>query len=315
MESPYAKKLAELFEVLRKSRGVTQEDFVHDVVSLRQYRRYLRGDSIMSYPVMVELSKRLSLTAKHVIEQLDKERLVEAKKVDNFYNALVTNDFEKARKLGDELFLDELYDDDNRLLYLHTLDLFKFLEKRISKSEHLEHTLKLINYPSILSKSIITPIEVLVLGALLRLHTPEERKKIARFIDDLSQNDAFLYGYSNYHTVVLSMFALARYYGFNGEYQKVLRVCDTSIEICDRYKLLYLLPNFYYYRALAYDFLDKDNLRDQALFQLFSALYTENKPQRVKLFSKLLKKDFDIDFQAWVLEYMQNQFKLKGDFL
>jgi transcriptional regulator with XRE-family HTH domain len=67
-----SKELINHFERLRIARGgLSQLDFIEGIISITQYRRYLKGDSKLPFRVIVELSNRLGLKYDYVLDQID----------------------------------------------------------------------------------------------------------------------------------------------------------------------------------------------------------------------------------------------------
>ena len=60
---------------LRDDRNMSQGDFLHNIVSMRQYRRYLSGESTMSYTILDQLAKRLDFDAELIIMELEAKKI------------------------------------------------------------------------------------------------------------------------------------------------------------------------------------------------------------------------------------------------
>ena len=70
-----SREISLFIEKLRAYRNLTLEEFLHDIVSIRQYRRYLSGDSTLSYLILDNLATRLGFSAEYVIMELETEKI------------------------------------------------------------------------------------------------------------------------------------------------------------------------------------------------------------------------------------------------
>ena len=116
-------------EKLRSLRNITQEDFLHDIVSLRQYRRYISGDSTISYSILEKLSKRLGFEANFIITELETEKVNQTLLVNDLYNLVANKQFDRVNKLLTEIDEKHLLSENNKLLYRHSINLLRIKRK------------------------------------------------------------------------------------------------------------------------------------------------------------------------------------------
>ncbi|MFU8787237.1 MAG: helix-turn-helix domain-containing protein, partial [Candidatus Izemoplasmataceae bacterium] len=158
MINQFSKEFALFFEKLRLSRNLTQEQFTKDVVSMRQYRRYIRGECLIPQYVVNKLSIRLGFKPEHIISEFDSERIRESSMVSSFYNAVANQDYVKVKQYMKSITYDRLLDDQNKLLYNHSVNYYKHAVGKISDEEITKITMDALNYKTILKNSVFSPV-------------------------------------------------------------------------------------------------------------------------------------------------------------
>ena len=94
-----SKELSNYLERIRTARNISQELFTNGITSLRQYRRYLSGESDIPFQVIDQLCDRLGIQTINLIRELETARIQESKDVDAFYNFVVYNNHEEINRL------------------------------------------------------------------------------------------------------------------------------------------------------------------------------------------------------------------------
>jgi len=77
-----SKELCNYLERLRSARNMSQESFTTGITSLRQYRRYLSGESDLPFQVIDQLCDRLGIQTINLIRELETARIEESKEID-----------------------------------------------------------------------------------------------------------------------------------------------------------------------------------------------------------------------------------------
>ncbi len=144
------------FEKLRSLRNITQEDFLHDIISLRQYRRYLSGDSTISYSVLEKLSKRLGFETNFIIAELATEKVKQTIQVNDLYNMVANKQFGRVNQQLTQIDEKHLLSDNDRLLYHHSLIILEFLKGKASELITINKTKKLFDYEKLLKKRVLS---------------------------------------------------------------------------------------------------------------------------------------------------------------
>ncbi|MDO9629243.1 MAG: helix-turn-helix transcriptional regulator [Acholeplasmataceae bacterium] len=301
-----SEELCSYLERIRSARNISQEIFTNGIVSLRQYRRYLNGESDIPFQVVDKLSEKLGIQTINLLSEIEATRYEETKKVDKFYNAVVN--YSKNDVLNLISYFENLpfIDPENKLLYLHGVSLHMLLTNQVTRGETVQKNKELINYPLIFKKSIITLNEMVILSSILDYsEDPVDAEEISTRLKAYLQNRSFVLGTGHEPIFNLVLFRLARYSGKNNLFDDVISYCNMGIERNHSQKFYYLLDYFYYYSSLAYYQLGDMVNYEIMLVKCFNILHTEGNEKKIEKFALMIYEDFNIIFNDFVVNYYQ----------
>ncbi|MFW5865059.1 MAG: helix-turn-helix domain-containing protein [Candidatus Izemoplasmataceae bacterium] len=303
MLDQFSREFTLFYEKLRKSRNFKQEEFTQDIVSVRQYRRYLKGESVIPQYVANQLAERLGFNPDYIMKEFNSDRVQEREMVVEFYNAAANKDLQNLKRLRRKIKRKEIIDPQNKLLYDYAIECDRWLRNKITAEDMVENVKSLINYPKVLNNNVFSSNEMLIFSSFFTLKAFNEKDKVAEKIQEyiLSVN---LYTTENTVQIILASFQLAKYYGMVGSYKKVLKLTKKIIDYSKTKKSYYLLDYFYYYSALANYRIDKIEEFKKDLSKCFCILAADDNEAKMTKFKNYVEKDFDINFKAFVLDYL-----------
>ncbi len=299
-------ELSNYLEKIRYGRKLTQEDFVDGVVSLRQYQRYRSGECEIPYEKIEAFANKLGIPSRKLINQFEQAKNIQAKLLNQFYNAVANRDYENIQDLKNEIAKDVIIDEEKKTYFNHALILDDFIQKRISEDEAFEKTMNLIDYPEILKQDYFTDIEVLILSSLLNYLKLPRRNTLLQRLTDLFDNESSIMsgGYDDVmHALILMR--LSKSHGIVKNFSEVIRFCDLGISKGMERKTYHLWEYFYYYKALAYFRLEDYVNYEDSLFRCYNVLHMEGNKKKIELFTGYIEKDFNINFHNFVLNYLK----------
>lgn len=305
MDSNYSKELAMFFDTIRYQRGLTQLDFVEDIISIRQYRRYLSGESKMTQDVINQLSRKLGFKPEHIILDFEASRINEMKLLIQFYNATVNYDWDKQKIYAERLEKTEIVDPYNKLFLKYTYEMKKYYEKKITEPEFVKNASLIIDYPNILKRDILSAFEIVTLATLLTFKSFDGKEVVASRIKTLLENPQHMISGDNSSLIYTCMVRLSTYYGIQERFQDVIDICLVGVENTLEHNSFYLLDYFYYNLSLAYHYLNQIELRDAYIYKLFIVLETAINEAKYKKFKNLVESDYDIKFEDFIHAYMK----------
>jgi len=287
-----SREIALFIDKLRSFRNISQEDFLFDIISMRQYRRYMNGDSTLSYVILDKLAKRLGFTAEYIIMELETEKAKQTKSVYDLYNYVVSNNLEKAKELF--LIIDErhLISENDILLFKHSKHMFDYFIKISSELVTINRSKELIDFDNLLKKKALTTSELLVLVSFFNLESFKEIDQIAEKIALYLQNNITIVSGHNIRVLVLVLKELSRYFSIIENYERMLYYAEEGIRYSKLMKSYYLLETLYYFSAAAYHKLNQVNHRDESIFKCLSLLNMEGIQEKIDKYKKLFEVRF-----------------------
>ncbi|MFA5470660.1 MAG: hypothetical protein WC219_01250 [Acholeplasmataceae bacterium] len=295
-------------EQLRSARNISQLSFVEDVVSLRQYRRYLKGESDIPFNIVHQLTAKLGMKTDNILREFEVAKIEETKKMNKLYNYVVNYAFNEFNILKKELSEDHIIESSNLLLFKHTIIISDYYQKKINIHQVKEMNVDLINYPQILDQGILNTIELLILTFLIDVVSLDEQKRIIEKIYKYVNDEKMIISGGNEKVLTLILARLAKYSGILQSFEQVIKFCDVGIERNKTLFSYYLMDYFYYYKSLAYHKLGDQKNYENSLNKVFNILEFEGNENKMKKFIKLINEDYDIDFKHYVLDlYKKNE--------
>lgn len=298
--------LIDYFEMLRVARGgISQVDFIGGIISMTQYRRYLKGDAKLPFRVIVAFSNRLGLKYDYVLDQIDFTKNAERRLITRLMNAIVTYNYKEFDTIIAELDHSYFIQSDNKLIFDYILVLSDLFRNKVSKELSLYKLKKLIDYPNILTKKkILSVAEFMILGEITTL-IPIDEQAIAlnRLKEILTKPKDVVVG-NNEKMVIMLLVRIIKTLGISKQFDDALYYCLKGINICRAVHTNYSLDYLYYYAALCYHESGKVIDRDNMIFATIMAANVERDSHNAAKFAKLIEKDFNII----ISDFMKSRF-------
>jgi len=281
---------------LRLERDLSREDLCNNIMSLSQYKRYLRGDTSIPNRKLILIADKLRFSINELHILFSRKYDIDKNKVLHLYKLVHEQKVEEAYKLGRQLgkasfisnYTTQMYDF-CMLILQHSLNL-------VSDIHVLGLYSKLIDYPNCIQKSSFNMIEISTLIQIVNLSAKSGDFEAANFLYDILSNDNFSLSSSDKSSYLPSVYSnLAKILGMQEDFTKVLEITNKGIEYCKLNSRTASLPNLFFYNALAHLVL---NQREQALIsakKTFMLIYIESNTEKFETFKNLFEKQFDME--------------------
>ncbi len=296
--------LMNYIERLRYSRNMTQEEFLHDIVSPRQYQRYRNGENDVPMECIEKLSEKLGVATRKLFLDYEQEKYIEKETVEEFYNSVVYKNFGVTKTLIKHFKKYDFLDNSNKEIFEMAITLNEYLLNNMSKSDFIRGVSRLINYENVLKYKVLRDVEIIGL-MLIYQHGNDQKGEIIEVIKRMNENqDLFLSGQS-FFVLILFIYYIALDYGKNENYSKAEDYSLRGIRLLKKKHSNYCLYLFYYQLALVkHHSNDKEEFEKyvyKCIIQLKSMhndeLYNEMKLQ--------IKKYTNLDSDIFLSNYLQ----------
>lgn len=299
-----SKELSTYLERLRSARGISQYNFIEDVVSIRQYRRYLRGESDIPFQVVNQLSEKLGVNADLLLREFEIAKFEESSKMYDLYSYAANYAHDDFKKLAKEISPEHIIDANNKLIYNYSFLMHNYFQNLVSPDDTLKQMSQFINYPRILNQLMLTHTEMLILSNLLDFIDEKEHSDIIEKLQNSLDKSIIILSGGNHRATSIVLVRLAKYFGMRGQYNDVIKYCNVGIDFMVQRSSLYSLDYFHYYSALAHFKLNDLVKYEESLVNCYFVLQVEGNPNKTKKFTSLIQKDFGIDLNQFVIYYL-----------
>ena len=287
-------EFAQFIDELRNSRSITREDFVDGVVSLRQYYRFIKGESSLKNESINALLEKLEISSMFAYEKFRRKTDNNYSNLINVYNELYKNNYDEAEQLFNTIILSDLSS-------LSNIKIYDFLKikldkqfKRISKKESVERILTMMDYPNILNKDTLSFIE---LSCIIFVQDDLIKKgdyRIASYTYDILSKEEELQTTEHKDYILPFQISTIKSLGKIGKYKESLNMSEKLIEEFEVYTALNIYASGIYFKAMNERNLYKDERYKTTLIKLFCLLKSQKNKQFGNEFKDLINKHFNI---------------------
>ncbi len=295
--------------MLRYSRFMTQADLVDGIISLRQFRRYLNGTYRIPQYVINEFSYKLGFKPAYLILEFESARIKETQSLNEFHNHIVNGNYAFAQSMLQEGYFKFVFDQNNEKIFKYSLILLNYYTKKITESDAIYQTKKLVNYEKVLKNTVFSSTEMIILTSLMSYPHFDEKDKVAKLIEFHIDNPNLIISGHNSKMLLLCIHQLTEFYGINQNYDSVINYSKRGVDIALKTKSNYLLVDFYYFLSLAYFAINDLENYQSSLFKCYGILYAESNPSKIKKYYQLIEDDFNIDFDKFITSYINQKNK------
>lgn len=158
-------RLTKLLDELRHSKQIKVSDFTHDVISERNYRRYINEEQSLPFNVLVELVNKLNMQMGDFLIYALNKTAVDFQQEIYLEHYIQTGQLEEADKLFEEMD-HESYQTHIGSLYLPILiQKYFYLKKQLPKDAYVSYALDRIDLTTLSKQQVIDRqhLEVLIL--------------------------------------------------------------------------------------------------------------------------------------------------------
>jgi len=278
---------------LRISMRMKEKDFVVDICSDRQYRRYLSGDSQGSQRTINKFCEKLRITPNDFYSSFHRENDHEYREITQIYHSIQYGDIKSASLLIEEFSNHHFISVLSKDFYEFCCIYYRSITKQISNSHaHILYS-KLINYPTLLSKDNLSFIELIALMKIASIESKKGKYIGADYLMKLLSNSLHFYISSNNRYILPSLYVeLTKIYWNKKAYEISESLIDNGINFSLKNHDTSALSELYYLKAyLRYTEKDKE-LSYSFASKCLNLLLILGQEKKYVTYYKILLKDF-----------------------
>ena len=253
-------------ENLRYARGMSQEEFLHNVISIRQYQRYRNGTSEISMDCIERISDKIGVETRKLLADFQHEKFKEKELVEEYYNSVVYKNREDIQRLEQHFDNYNFLDKTNKEVHILASILKQYLMNNINKENFLDKLYDLIHYPEVLNFEILRDVEVIGLMIIFQ-HNIKEKEKIIDLIKKLNEDHNLLASGQSYFVIIMFQYFVAIDFIQKKEYEHAEIYLNRALDLLNKKHSDYSKYLIYYQLARSYYNMGKTDLFRETLYK------------------------------------------------
>ena len=285
-------------ENLRISRNMSREEFLKDILSLRQYSRFLKGESEISNTKILQLSEKLGVNFfvlyKTFIEKTNTEHRLILKILGLVSSFNFEDAYNEIALIDSSAFASDYYKNFYNYLRIRT----EYSLKRISRETAILSLNKISTLHSVKNNSHFNYVEIAVIIFSAKLKSEKkDYSDIKEVYNLLSNPDNYLFGKADPELIPAVYANLAQLLGIIDDYTAVIDVCERGIKICKENSFLNSLSHLYYYLSLAQNDVGMKMQAKVSASKCIIASLTEGSYKKTEIFITNLTEFLNTSFE------------------
>lgn len=294
-------EFALFLDEIREARNVSKEDFVKDIVSQRQYYRFIKGESTLKSDIILELLERLELNNAFFYAYFKKTKDEEYGLLLDLYELIFLDQLDKANKLFQSIKAEDFTTAANQKFYQFCELFLKTKQKLISYESTCENLMKLIDYPAVMEKDVLTFTEKTILTYLANYLMTEKDYRIARFFHKIIEKEMETDEKIDTESATFRNVAV-KCLGMIGEHEKSYDIiCNTEEKFLSRDTFVPMIHNLYYKALEERNLFDDDRYRRSLQKMIALINLNDNQDFRQKYYT-VIERRFGLK-EADLIEY------------
>jgi len=280
---------------LRLERNISREDLCDGIMSLSQYKRYLRGDTSMPNAKLVQLADKLMFSLSDIYGLFGKKHNENYKKIWDIYTLIRKSEPEKALILAEGLKKTILVSQYNKLFYDYCMIKIQHSLKMVSDIHVLNLYSNLIDYPACTNNESYSLVEISALIGIVSISSSIGNYDAMNHMYKILTSKTFNYSiYGDYSLLPSIYSSLSRSFGAQNEHEKVLEISQMGIDFCLSQETSNALSHLLFYKSISLLNLGRieDGLKEAK--KCMMQLYIENNPENLSSYKKVIEEAFNI---------------------
>ncbi len=296
-----AREFALFIDGLRIDKNISRENLCDGIISLSQYKRYLRGDTSIPNSIVVSIADKLKLSISDVHLLYRNRSDKQYNKINDIYQLIISNNFEEAFKLANKLKKNVFVSSHNQLFFDFCIINVQHHLSYVSDVQVLELYSRLIDYPHCMNNDSHSWVEINILMQIVQISAKMENYEPTNHMYDLLKNREFIKTYTGEGGLIPGIYAtIVKILGRQEKNEQVIEIGDIAIEYCITHEISSSLSHLYFFVSFSYHNLGDVESAKEYSIKGFMQLYLENKPDKFEAFKTVFEKMFNIQLDELI---------------
>lgn len=281
---------------LRMDRNLSREDLCDGIMSLSQYKRYLRGDTSIPNNRLVQIADKLKFTISEIHKLYQEKSNKQISKIDTIFALSRSREYEKAYEMANEM-KNEIFVSEFNRSYFDFCYVFIQHKLNLASDIHvLELYSKMIGYPNCLENESINWVELNVLLQMILISSKIENYELADFMYNVITKDLTSFTISRDLRLIPDIhLILGQIFGRQRKYEEAIEIANKGIEHCKEHHTSFALASLLYIKSISHDALGQKDLAKEFAKKTIMQLIIEDNQTKIEEYKKKLSKSLDVD--------------------
>lgn len=290
-----AREFGLFIDGLRLERNVSREDLCEGIMSLSQYKRYLKGDTSIPNSKLVQIAERLKFSITDIHLLFRKKHNDELNKIYSIYRLIRVNNYQKALEESQLVKKDIIVSEYNNLFFDFCLIKIQHALKMVSDIHVLDLYSKLIDYPNCANNDSFNIVEISSLIEIVTVSSNMGNFNPSEIMYRILSSKTFSYSTSGDPSFLPAIYSsLASILGKQEENEKLVDLCKKGIDYCLLHETSNALSHLFFYNSLGELYLGNKEMALSLMKKAFMQLYIEDKPKKFEAFKKNFERQFEM---------------------
>lgn len=284
---------------LRLDRNMSREELVDGIVSLSQYKRYLRGASSIPNGILIQLADRLKFSITGLYNTYEVKQDMQKKKIINIYSLMRSSKHKEAygltQKLRDEVFISDY----NKLFFDYCFIYIQHNLEMVSDIHALGMYSDLVDYPNCIENDTFNWVEINILMEIVRVSSLIENYIPSQHMYEIITSPTFKFISAGHIDFIPTVFStLTPVLGRQNKNEEVLTLANEGIAYCKKHQISSALAALYMSKTIALSSLDRIDDAKASGKRALMQYYLEDNMVNYEYYKKLLANsiELEIDF-------------------
>lgn len=296
-----ARDFALFIDGLRIEKKISRENLCEGIISLSQYKRYLRGDTSMPNNVVGDLADKLkfSINDLHLIYRNKSDN--QYNKINEIYHFMVSNQLDEAYAIAKDFTDKHIVSSSNQLFFDFCMISIQHELQLISDIQVLEMFSGLIDYPECMENDSHSWIEINILMQIVQITAKMENYEPTNHMYTLLKQENFIKSYTGEGGMIPGIYAtIAKILGRQEKDHEVVEICQIGIDYCVHHEISSSLSHLLFFKSFSLHNLGELDYALEESKKGFMQLYLEDKPDKFEIFRNIFERRFEMNLDDFI---------------
>ncbi len=286
------KKYTNHLDYLRKTSNIRTEDFIENICSPRQWRRYISGENLIPQDRFKSFCNKLGITPNEFevsyYNSTNSKRLA----VNEIEQLIFKKKYDEARKLTEYYLTQDFEDTTTHDLVKYYKVIIDYLDGKEPDHYILEKLADIINYPECLSHKYHTYIDFLTINRIAEIETKQKKTTALMFIYKILQDRKSLFlSYSSRMYLPYFFQSCSKSLWLLNDVEKSFEITQEGIKYCLKTSDNSTLAYLYYVESYILDTYSRKDEAYESARKCIATCYSRNEIDQVDFYNGLFLEE------------------------